>query len=611
MQRHEGTSPAATRAGARWRAALFVTLVVIAATALLAPAALAASTYVGGPQDNDYPIYVANDHSVSTLRFSIPAVAEGDPWLVPETEYYVKIRLSPTPEPAGSANRGFTWNPTSQQWVQERAEWSEFPVITSDADGAYLPGNQWFSFKFADETKSGTYYILVSLQPVGGDKGTTMNNADPPAITVIDPSGTLVGAMPAMWVHNGIATGGASAKRIDAVPTGLTEPIWALNRTELNVVDDDGDGIVDDEDYGPAGATGDFSLAVPSTDPFDVRLQSIVWPVAAPLAALQAAEVRDVDIAWGNADTTPPAKVTGLQAVSGKGSVSLSWHAADEADGVTEYRIYRWTDPTPIGGVIAYTSQPVLLATTAVTETTYEDTDVTDGEDYYYVVRAADEATNVGQRSNEATGQPRVPTTLAIDAAATIVPYKGTTTLTVHLADDAAAPLAGYTVDVQSSIDWGVTWTTIGSTESDGGTFVTPALTRATWFRATWAGADAYGTATSDYVQVKPKVALQNPVAPTSVKKYVTFLVSGTFKPRHSPGWNKAVKLYCYKLDRLTGKYVFKKAVWCKTVDYLSYSKYRVKIYLGSRGTWKLRAFAPEDKKHAATWSTSHYLRVY
>ena len=38
---------------------------------------------------------------------------------------------------------------------------------------------------------------------------------------------------------------------------------------------------------------------------------------------------------------------------------------------------------------------------------------------------------------------------------------------------------------------------------------------------------------------------------------------------------------------------------------------YRVKIYLGSRGVWKLRAFAPEDQQHAATWSTSHYLRVY
>ncbi len=202
-------------------------------------------------------------------------------------------------------------------------------------------------------------------------------------------------------------------------------------------------------------------------------------------------------------------------------------------------------------------------------------------------------------------------TALTIKAAATIVPYKATTTLTVHLKDEAGAPLAGHLVDIQKSVDWGASWTTIGSTESDGGTFVTPALTRATKFRATWAGTDEYAGATSAYVLVRPQVVLGNPDAPTSVKKYVTFLVSGTFKPRHSPGWNKAVKLYCYKKDPTTGKWVLKKAVWCKTVDYLSYSKYRVKIYLGSRGTWKLRAYAPEDKLHAATWSTSHYLRVY
>ena len=201
-------------------------------------------------------------------------------------------------------------------------------------------------------------------------------------------------------------------------------------------------------------------------------------------------------------------------------------------------------------------------------------------------------------------------TSLTIAAAATIVPYKGATTLTVHLEDDAGAPLSGYQVDIQKSIDWGATWTTIGSTESDGGTFVTPALTRATKFRATWAGDDEYAGSTSSYVLVKPMVALGNPDAPTTVKKYADFLVSGTLKPRHSPGWNKAVKLYCYKKDPTTGTWVLKKTAWCKTVDYLTYSKYRVSIYLGSGGTWKLRAFAPEDALHAATWSTSHYLTV-
>ena len=534
-------APRGRRAGTPWRAALFVMLVVIAAAALLAPAAMAATTYVGGPRAGDFPLYVANDHSVSTLRFEIPAVAEGEtPWLLPSTEYYVKIRLSPTPAPAGSANRGFTWNPTTGLWAQERADWVEFPIITSDEDGAYIPGNQWFAFKFADVTKSGTYYILVSLQPVDGGAGTTMNNADPPAVTVVDPAGTIVGATPAFWVHNGIATGASSAKRVDVVPSGGTD-IWALSRTEANLVDEDGDGVVDDEDYGPAGATGDFSLAVPSGMDFDVRLQSIVWPLASPspIPPLQVAVPSDVDIAYANADQTPPARVTGLQAASGDSTVSLEWHAADEADGVTEYRVYRWTDPTPIGDVIAYTAQPLLLATT--TDPAYEDADVVNGEDYYYVVRAADAASKrraALERGRWRTARADDPHHQRRRHDRPLQGHDDADRVPDRRGGGAARRLHGRHPEVDRR---GATWTTIGSAESDGGTFVTPALTRATKFRATWAGTDEYAGSTSAYVLVKPKVALQNPVAPTSVKKYVT----SSCRARSSRGTHRAGTRRC------------------------------------------------------------------
>jgi hypothetical protein len=605
MHRHQ--KPSAAALTIRLRAALFGAVLAVAALALLAPAAMAASTYVGGPRTGDYPLYGANDHSVYTLRIEIPAVGVDEtPWLLPETQYYVKIRLSPSTGPSGSANRGFTWNPATQAWAQERADWAQFPTITSDASGAYIPGNQWFAFKFGDVTKSGTYYILVSLQPVDAGAGTTMNNLAPPAVTVTDPAGVLVGATPSFWVHNGVATGTSAAKRVDAVPSGETG-ILSLSRTEANQVDEDGNGVVDDEDYGPAGAAGDFSLAVPSGIPFDVRLQSLIWPPLLTAPALQNGHFVDVDIAYGALDQTPPSAVAGLAAEAGDATVGLTWNASAEEEGVTEYRVYRWTDPVPIDGVIQYSSQPLLLATT--TAAGYQDDDVVNGEDYYYLVRAVDGATNVGPRSEQVAAAPRLGTTLSIGADATIVPYKGSTTLTVHLADALGAPVAGRLVDVQSSID-GVTWTTFASIESDGGTVMTPALTRALKFRATWAGAGEYAGSTSAYVLVKPKVALGRPNAPDSVARYVKFTVSGTLKPRHSPGWNKAVKLYCYKKDATTGKYVLKKTAWCKTVDYLSYSKYKVTIYLGSRGVWKLRAFAPEDKQHAATWSTSQYMRV-
>ncbi len=589
------------------RIALLMMLLAVLAGALFAPAALADGTYLGGPRVDEFPIYVANDHSVYFLRFGASVVAE-TPSLLPSTQYYYKIRLSKTPDPVDAENRGFTWNGGSGRWVQEREDWTHFPTITTGSNGAFSPGDTWYGFKFGDTAKAGTYYLLVSLRQVGVADAPVLNNASPPAVTVIDPARKIVGATPAFWVHNGAPTAQAGGKRVDAIPAGGLA-IWSLSRTEPNGVDDDGNGVVDDEDHGPVGNAGDFSLAVPVGKTFNVRVGAAIWPLGAPGFT---GAVADVDIAYGALDQTAPARVTGLTAVAGEGSVALAWGAAADADGVTQYRVYRWGDPVPVGEspysvlVAQYTSQPVLVGTSA--EPSFEDTTVTNGEDYYYHVRAADEATNIGPRSNTVAASPGLASTLTLDAAATIVPYKGTTTLTVHLADGLGAALAGHLVDVQKSLD-GVSWTTFATVESDGGTAATPALTRAMKFRAVWEGVGDYARSTSAVVTVKPKVYLGAPVAPLTIREDVAFVVYGTLKPRHSPGWNKAVKLYCYRKNA-DGVWVLKKTAWCKTVDYSSYSRYWVKLALPSPGTWKLRAFAPEDKQHAATWSSSIYRRV-
>ena len=86
--------------------------------------------------------------------------------LAASTEYYVKVRISPTDSISGGTSRGFTWNPTTQQWVQERDEWSKLPSFTTDATGAYASGNTWTFFKFGDTTKpaEGRVQHLVSLR---------------------------------------------------------------------------------------------------------------------------------------------------------------------------------------------------------------------------------------------------------------------------------------------------------------------------------------------------------------------------------------------------------------------------------------------------------------
>ena len=94
------------------------------------------------------------------------------------------MRFSPSTTPQGSSNRGFIWNATSGQWVQERDEWVDFPTVTTDASGN-ITQSPWLFIKFADDTKSGTYYVLVSLST--GAAGSTINSTlRSPAVTVLD-----------------------------------------------------------------------------------------------------------------------------------------------------------------------------------------------------------------------------------------------------------------------------------------------------------------------------------------------------------------------------------------------------------------------------------------
>ncbi len=112
-----------------------VFLVLLAALLLLAlaqaaPVFAASVLFDGGPVAADTATVLANDHTVYALRFSNTA-ASANP-AIPDGTYYVKVRLTPNTDgsPAGTDNRGFTWNGTSGRWVQEREDWPLFPSVT-------------------------------------------------------------------------------------------------------------------------------------------------------------------------------------------------------------------------------------------------------------------------------------------------------------------------------------------------------------------------------------------------------------------------------------------------------------------------------------------------
>jgi len=365
------------------RALALVLAVALALPVLSVPTAGAAGPdFVGGPLAEDMPLYVPNDHTPMGIRFEASGLATS-------TAYEVKVRLSPNPNPSGVDNRGFTWNPTTGQWVRNRGvAWAagNFPTVTTDASGN-ITQSPWFFFKFGNENNAGQYYIIVTINK--GLDGDAQNAVTKPIVTVLDmkTNGT--------HVHNGTqstaSTTVQSDRRVIVAPgssTNSTATIWSISRTDTNTVDDDSNGIADDEDWGMPSSIGDYRLAAPSTATVDVWVQ-------------QNRRVNDVtlsnadeDIALGVADQSAPTSPTALSATTSDGKVTLTWDASTDNVGVTKYNIYRWVEANSV----EYTPAHVRIG--SATTTAFDDPNVTGGVQYSYEVRAVDAATNESARSS-------------------------------------------------------------------------------------------------------------------------------------------------------------------------------------------------------------------
>jgi|GEM_PF-283760 len=104
------------------------------------------------------------------------------------------------------------------------------------------------------------------------------------------------------------------------------------------------------------------------------------------------------------ADTTAPAAPTGLTATAGNAKVLLDWNTNSEGD-LAGYNIYRST--TSGSG---YSK----LNGSLLSSSDYNDTGVTNGTTYYYVVTAADTASNESDYSSQASATPAGTSTITI-----------------------------------------------------------------------------------------------------------------------------------------------------------------------------------------------------
>ncbi len=100
----------------------------------------------------------------------------------------------------------------------------------------------------------------------------------------------------------------------------------------------------------------------------------------------------------------------------------------------------------------------------------------------------------------------------------------------------------------------------------------------------------------------KTRVTLGTPVAPKTMKRSKYYTVYGSLKPKHVAG-TKPVWVYKYK--KVAGKWRCYGYVKATAYDYGCYTRYKVKMKLPSKGSWRLRALAPADAKHLKTWSAN------
>ncbi len=294
-------------------------------------------------------------------------------------------------------------------------------------------------------------------------------------------------------------------------------------------------------------------------------------------------------------EVVPPGAPGSLAARATTARITLTWEAADCA-GECGYLVYRWTegvqsDPfTPVKTVVARTPGGQLG---------YVDTDVAAGARYHYEVRAEDAQTDIGPRSNEATAivpvQPDLEATrIEVGAVPKTVAYGARVVLRATLSDGSGQPLPGQAVRVAR---WRVTdpegWTDLGIAAAGGVpgeyAFVTRPRVR-TYYRFSLLPTTVYA-GTLQTTSLLPRLrALGRLRAPSRVPRSRYFTVHGFVKP-HLTNGARVIRVQCFV--KSGSRWVLKKTVKATNRAYSTYTKYRVRLRLTTRGSWRLRALYP------------------
>lgn len=176
---------------------------------------------------------------------------------------------------------------------------------------------------------------------------------------------------------------------------------------------------------------------------------------------------------------------------------------------------------------------------------------------------------------------------------------------------------AGARVLIQSKAAGSTTWTDVNFdsanyrpkavTDSAGHYSYTVKPSKRTQYRVTVWPTEDTGWRFGPTLTIAPRVKLGTPHAPSTAKKNQKFTVYGYLAPRHSTG-AKTVTLTFTKGERTVRvkatNYKYSSKKWGKA------TKYRVRVKLPSKGTWKVVASTKPSTKYSATTSGADYVKV-
>jgi hypothetical protein len=267
-------------------------------------------------------------------------------------------------------------------------------------------------------TSGTTYYYVVRAQDAAGNTDTNTNEASATAGITTGPSfssitsdksvykdGDTITLTATLANHNTGCTLTADFSNIDDqyVSGGESVVNWGTDG-----VDNNGDGKTDE----PA-EQGVYVISYLISTVNTKADGSHNVPVTATDAASNSAN-SSISLTL---DNTAPSAPTNLSATAiAGGGIQLTWTASSPETDVSQYNIYRAT--TSAGQDY---SSPTYTVSAGIT--TYTDTSTTNGQTYYYVVRAQDAAGNIETNTNEASATasgtgPPAPTNLSAAAIA-------------------------------------------------------------------------------------------------------------------------------------------------------------------------------------------------